>query len=57
MVNRHVALAAAGLVIAGQHGNALQQGRFAGPFSPTMTVMARSNASPNPLRRNGRQKG
>jgi hypothetical protein len=31
MVDRHIAFAAAGFVIAGEHGDAFQQGGFAGP--------------------------
>ena len=30
MIDRHIALAAAGFVVAGEHGDAFEQGRFAG---------------------------
>jgi hypothetical protein len=57
MVDRHVALAATGLVIAREHRHASSSVDLPVPFSPTMMVMAASKLSSKSSRRNGRQNG
>jgi hypothetical protein len=57
MIDGHVAFSAAGCIISRKRGNAFQQRRFSGPFSPTIIVMAESNSSSKPFRRKGKQNG
>jgi hypothetical protein len=59
MVDRSVALAAAGLVVAGERRNALEQRRFAGAVlaDDDGDGMVEGEARSKPRCRNGRQNG
>jgi hypothetical protein len=57
MIDRPITLAAAGFVIAGEHGDPFQRVDLPVPFSPTMMVMDRSKLSSKSSCRKGRQNG
>jgi hypothetical protein len=58
MVDRHVALAAPGLIIPRKRTDRLEQRRLPVPFSPTMIVMGVVNSSSkSPLRKSGMFQG